>query len=164
MNPEFESHGGHLPFFARAFVARGDFKIIVLSVLAERPMHGYEIAKYIQEQSKGLYKPSPGSIYPALNSLLRKKFVRVESSERRKTYQITPAGKRFLQGQHKEIEKIMRAYKESLGPDRAALMMEVQKTAKMIAMASKDVTPEQARELIAVCVEAREKMLRIVSK
>jgi len=151
-------------FLAKAFFAKGDFKIIVLSVLQERPMHGYEIAKTIQEQSKGLYRPSPGSVYPALKMLLGKGYVAVSSEERRRVYRITPAGRRLLQSRRAEVEKAMKSYRDSLGPERSALMVEAHKTMKIIAIASKDVTPEQARGMIRICSDAREKMLRIISK
>jgi DNA-binding PadR family transcriptional regulator len=51
------------PMIMKALVGKGDFKILVLSVLEQRPMHGYEITKVIQEQSHGCYRPSAGSVY-----------------------------------------------------------------------------------------------------
>jgi DNA-binding PadR family transcriptional regulator len=153
-----------IPFLAKAFFAKGDFKIIVLSVLQERPMHGYEIVRTIQEQSKGLYKPSPGSVYPALKMLLGKGYIVLSSDERRKVYRITMAGKRLLQSRRAEVEKAMKSYQDSLGPERSALLLEAHKTMKIIAIASKDVTPEQAKDLIRICNDAREKMLRVISK
>jgi len=161
---ESADHGLHFPLFVRACVAKGDFKMIVLSVLQKRPMHGYEVTRVIQEQSRGFYRPSAGSVYPALKALLNKGYVRVNDEERRKVYQITPAGKRFLQAQHSQIESCMRAFRDSFGPERALIMTEMQKTGKLIAMAAKDITPEQAEELSKVFQEAREKMLRIISK
>jgi DNA-binding PadR family transcriptional regulator len=161
---ESSGHSLHFPLFVRACVAKGDFKMIVLSVLQQRPMHGYEITRVIQEQSRGFYRPSAGSVYPALRALLIKGYVRVKDEDRRKVYQITSTGKKLLQAQHSQIESSMRAFRDSFGPERSLIMTEMQKTGKLIAMAAKDITPEQAEELSKIFQEAREKMLRVISK
>jgi DNA-binding PadR family transcriptional regulator len=152
------------PMLMKALVGKGDFKILVLSVLQQRPMHGYEITKVIQEQSHGFYRPSAGSIYPALQALLRKGMVKVSSEERRKIYQITPAGKRLIQDKHAEIDCFIESFKKSMGPERAALMDEMGKTGKLLALAGKSITPEQAKELSEVMSDARERILRILSE
>lgn len=154
----------HFPIIAKALVARGDFKMIVLTVLQERPMHGYEISTFIEEQSQGFYRPSPGAIYPALRTLLNKGYVRIKSEERRKIYQITPAGRRLLREKHAQIERGIRAFKEAIGPERAMLMLEMHRTAKLIVMAGRDITPSQAKKLSRIMNEARESMLRIISE
>lgn len=159
-----EADEAHFPIIAKAFVARGDFKMIVLAVLQERPMHGYEISTFIEEQSRGFYRPSPGAIYPALRALLNKGYIRIKSEERRKIYQITPAGRRMLQQKHAQIEKSIRAFRDAIGPERAMLMGEMHKTGKLLAMAGKDITPTQAKKLSRIMNEAREKMLRIISE
>ncbi|HII41485.1 MAG TPA: PadR family transcriptional regulator, partial [Thermoplasmata archaeon] len=51
------------------FLAKGDFTGLLLVVLREKPMHGYEVMKALEERFHGFYKPSPGAIYPALRSL-----------------------------------------------------------------------------------------------
>jgi len=67
-----EKFGGFFHFFGK-----GDFKGLVLHLLEERPMHGYEIIKAIEERYHGFYKPSAGAIYPALRALLRKGYLSV---------------------------------------------------------------------------------------
>lgn len=151
------------PMIAKALVARGDFKMIVLAVLKERPMHGYEISSFIEKQSHGIYRPSPGAIYPSLRNLLDKRYIKIKSEERRKIYQITPAGKRLLKEKHAQIEKSIRAFRETIGPERAMLMGEMHKTAKLIVMAGREITPDQAKEMSRIISEAREKLLRVIS-
>src|SRR5207237_10477792 len=53
----------------RRFFGRGDLKFALLELLRERPMHGYEMMKALEERSGGFYVPSPGSIYPTLQML-----------------------------------------------------------------------------------------------
>lgn len=146
------------------FLARGDFKSLVLSVLREKPMHGYEVMKALEERSRGLYKPSPGSIYPALRSLLGKGYVAVTGDRRRRTYRITPRGQEYLRGLRGEFKAHFEAFEKALGPERASMFREFRKTGRLLATNLRDVTPEQARELNAVMAEMRERILRILAK
>lgn len=148
----------------RGMIARGNLRMIILTILQDRPMHGYEIARVIGEKSRGFYKPSAGSVYPVLRSLLESGCIKSQIEGRRKRYQITPKGRRLVEGRRAEIERCMMAFKESLGQERAMLMDELGKTGRFIAFAIREITPEQARELAAIITDAREKMLRIISK
>src|SRR4051794_3835778 len=60
-------HGG--PRGPRGRAARGDVRAAVLLLLAEEPMHGYQLMQAIAERSGGRWTPSPGAIYPTLNQL-----------------------------------------------------------------------------------------------
>lgn len=148
----------------RGMISRGNLKMVILTILQERPMHGYEISKEIAEKSHGFYKPSPGSIYPALRSLLEDGCIKVEVEGRRKRYRISPKGRRLIAGRKAVIEGCIKAFKESLGPDRALLLEEFRKTSRLIMLAAKDITPKQAQELTRVIADARERMLRIISE
>ena len=58
------------PFYAgRTKVSRGDVRAAILHLLAEAPMHGYQIMQEISERSEGNWQPSPGSVYPTLQQL-----------------------------------------------------------------------------------------------
>jgi len=144
-----EKFGGFFHFFGK-----GDFKGLVLHLLEERPMHGYEIIKAIEERYHGFYKPSAGAIYPALRALLRKGYLSVSGEERRKTYRITREGKAYLRSRRKEIEQRFRAFESAVGPQRAALLR----------TNMSEVTPKQADELRGIVIEMRKKVLRILSK
>ena len=146
------------------FLAKGDFKGLVLHLLEGRPMHGYEVIKALEERYHGFYKPSAGAIYPALRALLRKGYVSVSGEERRKTYRITRDGKAYLRSRRKEIEDRFRAFESAVGPERAALFREFRSTGKLLATNMREVTPKQAEELRKVVAGMREKVLRILSK
>jgi len=146
------------------FLAKGDFKGLVLHLLEDHPMHGYEIIKAIEERYQGFYKPSAGAIYPALRALLGKGYVSVSGEERRKTYRITREGKAYLRSRRKELHDRFRAFEAAVGPERAALFREFRTTGKLLATNMRDVTPLQAEELRKLVVEMREKVLRILSK
>lgn len=76
-----------------ARMGRGDVRAAVLALLAEKPMHGYQIIHEIEERSGGTWKPSPGSVYPTLQLLADEGLIAVKESNGRKTYSLTEAGK-----------------------------------------------------------------------
>jgi DNA-binding PadR family transcriptional regulator len=73
-------------------VGKGDVRAAVLALLAEQPMHGYQIIHEIEERSGGSWKPSAGSVYPTLQLLADEGLVSAEESNGRKTYALTEAG------------------------------------------------------------------------
>ena len=73
-------------------VGKGDVRAAVLALLAEQPMHGYQIINEIEVRSGGSWKPSAGSVYPTLQLLADEGLVSSEESNGRKTYALTEAG------------------------------------------------------------------------
>lgn len=67
-------------------------KFVLLGLLQERPMHGYEMIKALEEKSGGFYSPSPGSIYPTLQMLEEGGYVSAQEVEGKKVYHITDTG------------------------------------------------------------------------
>ncbi|QJU55898.1 PadR family transcriptional regulator [Herbiconiux sp. KACC 21604] len=74
-------------------MGRGDVRAAVLALLAEKPMHGYQIIHEIEERSGGNWKPSAGSVYPTLQLLADEGLIAAEESNGRKTYALTEAGR-----------------------------------------------------------------------
>jgi DNA-binding PadR family transcriptional regulator len=81
----FRRHGGK--------ARRGDIRTASLLLLAEEPRNGYAIMQAIDERSNGVWRPSPGSVYPALAQLEDEGLIRSEESEGRKQFVITEAGR-----------------------------------------------------------------------
>lgn len=94
-------HGGE----GRRFFGRGDVKYALLELLKERPMHGYEMMKALEEKSGGFYMPSAGTIYPTLQMLQDRGLVTVNETEGKKVYSITDAGRAVLGERHQEAEE-----------------------------------------------------------
>jgi DNA-binding PadR family transcriptional regulator len=84
------------PGGGKRFFGRGDLKFALLELLQERPMHGYEMMKELQERTNGMYTPSAGSVYPTLQMLEDRGFVTVSEVDGKKVYSITDAGRAFL--------------------------------------------------------------------
>ncbi|WAC66022.1 PadR family transcriptional regulator [Agrococcus sp. SL85] len=74
-------------------MGRGDVRAAVLALLAERPMHGYQIIQQIEERSGGAWKPSPGSVYPTLQLLADEGLITASEADGRKTYALTEGGR-----------------------------------------------------------------------
>lgn len=72
---------------------RGDMSPILLRVLAEKPMHGYEIIRDLESKSQGFWRPSPGSVYPTLQLLEEQELVTSHEEGGKKIYTITEAGR-----------------------------------------------------------------------
>lgn len=75
----------------------GELRLLLLAMIAERPRHGYELIKAVEERFGGSYSPSPGVIYPTLSWLDDMGYAQIEPEEAgRKRYRITPEGEAFL--------------------------------------------------------------------
>ncbi len=81
---------GHRPF------QKGELKYVILGLIADKPMHGYEIIRTLEERSHGFYAPSPGAVYPTLQFLEEAGHVSASEQEGKKVYAITDDGRRFL--------------------------------------------------------------------
>jgi DNA-binding PadR family transcriptional regulator len=88
-------------------LASGDLQLIILALLSEKPRHGYEIIKQIEEHSSGTYSPSPGMVYPALTYLEEGGFATSEADGAKKLYRITEAGTKHLNENRAEVEETL---------------------------------------------------------
>jgi DNA-binding PadR family transcriptional regulator len=77
-------------------LASTDLQLLILGLLADKPHHGYEVIKALDERSKGFYVPSPGMVYPALTYLEEIGHATIEADGTRKLYHITATGREYL--------------------------------------------------------------------
>jgi transcriptional regulator len=99
----------------------GTLEMLILQTLSRGPLHGYAIAQYIQRVSEDLLQVEEGSLYPALQRLLREGWVTAEwgtSAHNRKvrTYRITPAGEQQLQREVTGFEQALEGIRRILRP------------------------------------------------
>ena len=116
-------HGRHFGRFAGGFMGgpgRGDggfrtgrklgsadLQLILLSLLAEKPSHGYELIKSLEDRSGGFYAPSPGMVYPALTYLEEIGHATVEPEGTKKLYHITDTGRAHLEQNRAHVDAIL---------------------------------------------------------
>jgi len=144
-------------------MARGDVRTAVLAILAEQPMHGYQIIREIEERSGGAWKPSPGSVYPTLQLLADEGLVSAEESGGKKTYSLTAAGREEVEAGEGEA-----APWEAPGMKDAANATALPKAGARLAQAVGQVasggSPEQVQRAVDVLDEARRKLYSILAE
>jgi DNA-binding PadR family transcriptional regulator len=117
----FGGPGGRRGFRAR----RGDVRAAALLLLAEEPRNGYQLMQEIEARSNGVWRPSPGSVYPALSQLEDEGLVRVEESEGRRTFTLTDTGRAYVEEHRAELGSPWDEMSGAVGEDLAGLASEV---------------------------------------
>lgn len=100
----------------RGFFERGALKYLVLDLLSEKPRHGYDIIRAIEEQFGGHYSPSPGSVYPTLQMLEDLGHVRATEEDGKKVYELTDEGTAFLEEHAERVKKHREKMEECCPP------------------------------------------------
>jgi DNA-binding PadR family transcriptional regulator len=98
---------GGRAFRAGRRLASGDLQLVLLALLADRPSHGYELIKALEERSGGFYSPSPGMVYPALTWLEEVGYASVAAEGAKKLYSITDAGREYLRDNREAAEAML---------------------------------------------------------
>ena len=147
-------------------MGRGDVRTAVLSLLAEKPMHGYQIIQQIEERSGGAWKPSPGSVYPTLQLLADEGLIKAEESNGRKTYSLTPEGREVADAAaEKSAPWEGSGARDSGHSGRASALPKAGiDLAQAVAQVGRSGSPEQVKEAIAVLDDARRKLFSILAQ
>ncbi|MGG7462884.1 PadR family transcriptional regulator [Plantibacter sp. YIM 135347] len=147
-------------------VGRGDVRTAVLSLLAEQPMHGYQIIREIEERSGGSWKPSAGSVYPTLQLLADEGLISAEESNGRKTYALTEAGREEVAGSDATTPWDTAGSGEGTGPGAnfGALPKAGVELAQAAAQVGRTGTPEQIKQAVTVLDEARKRLYSILAQ
>lgn len=85
----------------------GEVKFVILRLLRERPRHGYDIIKELEDRFAGVYTPSAGTVYPTLQLLEDQGYVQALEQDGKKVYSITPEGERFLDDNAQVLDDIL---------------------------------------------------------
>ena len=90
------------------FFAHGDLRLVILHLIAEKPRHGYEIIKAVEERVAGAYSPSPGVIYPTLTLLEELGYVTTAAGDgAKKLHDITAEGRAFLDANRSTVNALL---------------------------------------------------------
>lgn len=89
-------------------LGHGDLRLLLLALIGEKPSHGYDLIRAVEERFAGAYAPSPGAVYPTLTMLEEQDFIKAEAAEgSKRLYSITEAGKAFLEENAAMVEGIL---------------------------------------------------------
>jgi DNA-binding PadR family transcriptional regulator len=145
---------------------RGDLRSAILTLLAEQPRNGYQIMQEIEQRSRGLWRPSPGSVYPALQQLEDEGLIKSQSQESGtgKIYELTKRGKDAAD----ELDPADKTPWASLGDEGDDEMLDLVGVFKSVAAAAMQVlhagSPTQRAEARKILIDARRALYRILSE
>jgi DNA-binding PadR family transcriptional regulator len=146
-------------------VRRGDVRAAILDLLAEgQPWNGYQIIQEIAERTQGVWRPSAGSVYPALQLLEDESLISAAAGEdRKRNYTLTDEGRAYVQAHADELRASWDAVTGSV--DDAAV--QIHNLARNVAMATVQVaqagTPAQIQQASKVLAETRKALYRILA-
>jgi DNA-binding PadR family transcriptional regulator len=143
---------------------RGDVRAAVLTLLAERPMHGYQVIQELEGRTGGAWRVSPGSVYPTLQLLEDEGLIAGQEVEGRRVYALTEAGRARVeamreQGQAAPWEEVA-AEEGPFGGLRRAAFQLAAATMQVAQAGSKD----QVERAVATLDEARRKIYTILAE
>lgn len=143
---------------------RGDVRAAALALLAEEPRNGYQIIQEIGERSDGVWRPSPGSVYPALQQLEDEGLIRAQADENgRRSYQLTDDGRSYVDAHPDEIRAPWDVVAGTAGGaaiDMRNLLRQVGMAGYQVLSAGTDAQVKQARKILA---ETRKSLYRILA-
>jgi DNA-binding PadR family transcriptional regulator len=151
------------PRLLRRRTRRGDVRAAILVLLTEEPRNGYQLIQEIEERSGGMWRPSPGSIYPALQLLADEGLVRSESRDGGNVYELTDAGRAHVE-EHRDRLGEPWAQAEAGVPGE---VRELMKLAMQVGIAARQVThagsEQQVQQAKDVLADARRALYRILA-
>ncbi|HEY1360158.1 MAG TPA: PadR family transcriptional regulator [Thermoleophilaceae bacterium] len=151
------------PPFGRRRRPRGDVRAAMLLVLDEEPMSGYGLMQEIENRSEGVWRPSPGSVYPALAQLEDEGLVRAEEDQGRKRYVLTDAGKAHVEERREEMGEPWAGLGDEVGEGRLGLrdqFVQLATAAYQVGTTGDDKQVEEARKVLD---DARRALYRILA-
>jgi DNA-binding PadR family transcriptional regulator len=143
---------------------RGMMRYLVLEALAAEPMHGYQIIQHLEERSGGMWRPSPGSVYPTLQLLEDQGLVKSEEVEGRRVYSITDEGRAEAEaGKTSAADSPWAWFAEKAKDPRVKLgqaTLQLGDAARQVGMSG---TAEQVDKALEVLAEARRKLYQLLA-
>lgn len=135
---------------------RGDVREAILALLAEAPLNGYQIIQTIAERTGGIWKPSPGAVYPALSQLEDEGLIEAFDNGGQKAFRLTEAGRAVAERiEVKPWETVVEANMPRNAEGVAALWQEFGALAAAAKSASASGSPEQVARVADLLAEAR---------
>ena len=138
---------------------RGDVRAALLLLLEGQPQNGYQLIQEIERRTEGVWKPSPGSVYPALQQLEDEGLVRAAETEGKRAYDLTPEGREYIETNRDELGNPFEAATGGMDEgvmDLRGLMFQVGAAAMQVAAAGH---VDEARKILSDTRRALYKIL-----
>ncbi len=151
------------PWAAGRRARRGDVRTALLALLEEKPMHGYDLIRELEERSGGAWRPSPGSVYPTLQMLEEEGLIIGEEQDGKRVFTLTEAGRTELQERRERDDSPpweFGGFGEAVGQLRDA-MFSLGAAAMQVGRTGTEAQRRKAAEILA---EARKKLYTILAE
>jgi DNA-binding PadR family transcriptional regulator len=142
---------------------RGDIRTASLLLLAEEPRNGYQIMQEVEERSDGVWRPSPGSVYPALQQLEDEGLIRSQEIEGRKLFALTDAGRAFVQERGTDKPAPWEQMSGEFSSEAHELGRLMREVAYAFAQVIRTGSPDQVSKARDVLADARRDLYRILA-
>lgn len=140
---------------------RGDVRAAILALLAERPMHGYEIIGELDQRTEGAWRPSPGSVYPTLQMLEEEGLVTGDETEGKRRFTLTDTGR--VEAEGREGPTPWEALVADGGPAVSDLRASLQATMHAVKQIFRVGTPAQQARAAEILADTRRRLYEVLA-
>jgi DNA-binding PadR family transcriptional regulator len=142
---------------------RGDVRAAILALLSEKPMHGYEMLKELEERTEGVWRPSAGSIYPTLQLLEDEGLIEGTEDEGKRRFTLTEAGTE--QAAKRESDSTpWEEVSAGAGADRAKLGLAAHQLSSAVGQVFHAASPQQRERVTEILDQARRSIYGILAE
>jgi DNA-binding PadR family transcriptional regulator len=148
----------------RRRMRRGDVRAAILVLLAEQPYNGYGLMQEIESRSEGVWRPSPGSVYPALALLEDEGLVAAEATEgSSKAYALSDAGREYVETNREKLGEPWANLGQEVGEGRIAIRARIGQLAAAAMQVSQVGSDEQIKQAGEILADARKKLYGLLA-
>jgi DNA-binding PadR family transcriptional regulator len=133
-------------------------------LLEEEPRNGYGLMQEIEQRSEGAWRPSPGSVYPALQQLEDEGLVRAVESNGRKLFELTDEGRAHVDEHREELKEPWAAIADNVGEGMFELRSSIAQVGAAVMQIAYAGNPAQVAEAREVLAETRRSLYRILAE
>ena len=152
---------GRFPRGPRA--RRGDVRAAALLLLSEGPLNGYQIMQEIEQRSDGVWRPSPGSVYPALSQLEDEGLISAQQSGDRRRFALTDAGRAYVDERREELSAPWEQMSGAVDEDVGALFGEMRRAGMAAVQVAHLGSAEQVAKARALLAEVRRALYSLLA-
>jgi DNA-binding PadR family transcriptional regulator len=145
-------------------IPRGNVRAATLLLLAEQPRNGYQIMQEVTERSKGVWSPSPGSVYPALQQLEDEAMVRSQETDGQRLYALTELGKTYTEEHRTEFGSPWEAVSGAVGDDVHQLLSLMRQTIGATIQVAHAGSPAQVAKATQLMKETRQNLYKTLAE
>ncbi len=140
---------------------RGQVRESILALLTEQPMNGYQMMQTLAERTQGLWRPSPGAVYPALNQLQDEGLIESFDNEGQNAFRLTDSGREAAAGLDAPWSAVNAAFGD--GDTMRSLWHELGSLAGATKEVVRTATPDQVEQATAIISEARRRLYGLLA-